>query len=64
MSLKPELIGPVPEETVSVACAAFPKGNIYMRIRDELGVVFAMTSLPSSIPAVASRPRLRGGWCL
>lgn len=41
MSLKPELIGPVPEETVRVARAAFPKGNTYMLLRDEFGVVFS-----------------------
>lgn len=41
MSLKPELIGPVPEETGCVARAAFPKGNIYMRLRDELGTIIS-----------------------
>lgn len=37
MTLHPEPIGPVPEETARVARAAFPQGNIYMRMRDELG---------------------------
>ena len=32
MSLRPEEIPPVPEETCRVAQAAFPRGNIYMRI--------------------------------
>ncbi len=40
MSLKPEPIPPIPEETIRVAKAAFPKGNIYMRIRDRLGVFY------------------------
>ena len=40
MSLKPNPITPVPEETVRVARAAFPKGNVYMKMRDELGVFF------------------------
>ncbi len=31
MSLHPEPIPPVPEETVRVARAAFPKGNIYLK---------------------------------
>lgn len=40
MSLKPQPIPPVPEETVLVAQAAFPKGNLYLRLRDELGVLY------------------------
>jgi transposase len=40
MSLQPEPIGPIPEETARVARAAFPKGTAYMRIRDELGVFY------------------------
>ena len=40
MSLNPQLIPPVPEETVLVAQAAFPKGNLYLRLRDELGVFY------------------------
>lgn len=35
MCLHPELIPPVPEITAKVAKAAFPKGNKYMRLRDE-----------------------------
>lgn len=30
----------IPEETVRVAGAAFPKGNVYMRMRDELGPLY------------------------
>ncbi len=40
MSLRPEPIRPVPEETTRVARAAFPKGNAFMRMRDELGVIW------------------------
>src|ERR671912_989 len=40
MSLRPEEIPPVPEETRRVAHAAFPRGNTYMRMRDELGAVY------------------------
>ena len=39
MSLKPEPIGPVPQETARVAKAAFPKGSLFMHMRDELGVL-------------------------
>ena len=40
MSLNPCPIDPVPEETARVARAAFPKGNRYMTMRDELGVLY------------------------
>ncbi len=40
MSLKPELVPPIPEETKRVAEAAFPKGSKYMRMRDKLGTFY------------------------
>ncbi|MBW4490863.1 MAG: transposase [Trichocoleus desertorum ATA4-8-CV12] len=40
MSLQPQAIPPIPEETAYVACAAFAKENRYLRMRDELGVFF------------------------
>ncbi len=40
MSLKPQPISPVPKETARVARAAFPKGSAFMRMRDELGVLW------------------------
>jgi transposase len=40
MSLKPEPIGSVPQETARIARAAFPKGNLYLRLRDELGTLY------------------------
>jgi transposase len=40
MSLYPWPVFEVPEETVRIAQAAFPKGNIYLRMRDKIGVVF------------------------
>ena len=39
MSLNLCPIDPIPEETARVARAAFPKGNRYMTMRDELGVI-------------------------
>src|SRR4051794_41517868 len=41
MSLIPTLIQPVPEETARVARAAFRKGNPLLRLRNELGAIFA-----------------------
>jgi transposase len=39
MSLKPMPIPPVPSDTVRVARAAFPKGNIYMKLRERVGTI-------------------------
>lgn len=43
MSLHPEAVAPVPELTAQVAQAAFPKGNAYLRLRDELGGIYRDT---------------------
>ena len=40
MSLHCQPIGHIPEETVRVARAAFPKSNLYMKMRDELGTFY------------------------
>lgn len=40
MSLHPQGPGPVPEETARVARAAFPKGSLYLGMRDELGTLY------------------------
>lgn len=41
MSLHPQTVYLVPEETARVARAAFPRGNnLYMRMRDALGTIF------------------------
>ena len=50
MSLKPSLIEAVPSETVRVARAAFPKGNLYISMRDELGVLFEDTDFAELFP--------------
>jgi transposase len=40
MSMYPQALGPIPEETVRVARAACPKGTLAMRLRDVLGAVY------------------------
>jgi len=40
MSLHPQDFSVVPDNTARVARAAFPKGNPYMTLRDELGVIY------------------------
>jgi transposase len=40
MSMKPQAIPEIPAETVRVARAVFPKGNIYVHLRDTLGSIY------------------------
>jgi len=40
MSLKPKAIPSIPKATKRIAQAAFPKGNIYLQMRDELGELY------------------------
>jgi transposase len=40
MLIQPVPIDPVPDVTIRVARAAFPKGNPYLTLRDQLGVIF------------------------
>ena len=52
MSLQPSSIPPVPEETARVARAAFRKGNVYIRLRDELGALYEDGDFAQLFPAV------------
>ena len=40
MSLHPSAIPPVPQETARIAKLAFPKGNRYLTLRDQVGTFF------------------------
>src|SRR5712692_1832328 len=40
MSMYPQEMGAIPAETVRVARAAYPKGTLAMRLRDELGGIY------------------------
>ena len=40
MSLRPQLVEPVPLLTQQIAKAAFPRGNLYIQMREELGTFF------------------------
>jgi transposase len=55
MSLKVEPVGAIPDETVRVALAAFPKGSRAMQLRDRLGVVYADARF-AALFAVRGRP--------
>ncbi len=38
--MHPQPIGSVPEDTARVAKAAFPKGNVYIQMRNVLGSIY------------------------
>lgn len=50
MSLRAEPIPDVPKETIRVARAAFPKGSLYLKIRDELGTFYEDTDFADLFP--------------
>ena len=60
MSLKLDVGRSVSEETRKVANAAFPKGNVYLWIGDELGELYADPSFIDYIQC-ADNPRSRRG---
>ena len=51
MSLHPELIGEVPAETARVARAAFPKGTVVTRLRDEFSALYEDEDFRKFYPA-------------
>src|SRR5512143_2100729 len=50
MSLKPLMIEPIPASTVQVVRAAFPRGNVYLALRDELGTLFSDAAFADLFP--------------
>ena len=50
MSLNPQEISPVPEETARIAHAAYPKGNVSMHMRDVLGTIYEDPSFAHLFP--------------
>jgi transposase len=51
MSLHPQPMTPVPEQTARVAHAAFPKGHPYLTLRDHLGTIFQDEDFTTLFPA-------------
>ncbi len=51
MSLHPEPIGEVPAETARVACAAFSKGTVVTRLRDEFSALYEDEDFRKLYPA-------------
>jgi transposase len=50
MSLKPLPIPPIPEEVVRVAHAVFPRGNVFMQVRDTLGAIYTDEAFTDLFP--------------
>jgi transposase len=50
MTLLTQTYGLVPEETARVARAAYPKGNIYLQLRDALGTIYQDQSFAHLFP--------------
>jgi transposase len=40
MTLRAQALPPVPEATVAAVQAAFPKGNLYVELRAEFGILY------------------------
>lgn len=51
MSLQPQAIPPIPETTAQTARAAFPRGNRYMTMRDELGSLYTDQDFAALFPS-------------
>ena len=51
MSLRPEPIGGIPAETARVARAAFPKGTVVTRLRDEFSALYEDEDFRQLYPA-------------
>jgi len=51
MSRRPQPLEPVPEDTARVARAAFPKGNPYLTLRDQLGTIFQDEDFAALFPS-------------
>jgi transposase len=56
MSMHPRDFSTVPEQTARVAQAAFPKGNPYMLLRDELGVLYEDSAFSTLFESRRGRP--------
>ncbi len=57
MSLQAHAVTPVPDETARIARRAFPKGSRWLRLRDELGTIYADRDFTTLFPT-RGRPAL------
>ena len=62
MSLQPQPSTAVPEETARVARAAFPKGNLYLTLRDEMAHCTVTLTWLTCIPFMIKQHSALGDW--
>lgn len=55
--IKPEPVPAVPRMTARVARAAFPKGNLYLRLREEFGSQHAFGLEPWALGPLMTQTR-------
>jgi transposase len=55
MSLQAKFSNEIPEETARVARAIYPKGNLFMKIRDEIGDLFQDQDFADLYPVMGQR---------
>jgi transposase len=60
--LRPMSIAPVPSETARVARAAFPKGNRYLKLADEMETLFTDDTLQALFPTHGQPALPPSGW--
>ena len=60
--LRPMQIGPIPSETARIARAAFPKGNRYLRVADELETLFTDDAFLALFPTHGQPAQPPGNW--
>ncbi len=58
MALHPQSIQPIPRLTKEIAQQAFPKGNLYMTLRDELGIFYNDSDF-AQLYSLEGQPALR-----
>lgn len=61
MTLHPKNQWEIPEQTAQIARASFPKGNMYMKMYDELGVLYADREFTILFPARCGQSAMSPG---
>src|SRR5687767_13070865 len=62
MSMHAPLGYQIPDETVRVAEAAFPKGNMYMELHAKLGMLYTNTQFAHLFRQLTNRHTTRHAW--
>ncbi len=60
MSMKPQPIPEIPAEMLRIVHTIFPKGNLYIWLRDPLGTLYLDEMFVDLYPGRGQPPTLRG----